>query len=141
MQNYIVFGKRLFLKTKGAKQKCEEFVTEMYFKLFQIKGYGDTKIIPGVEAARLEELLKLSPAWEKLKPLWLNIADSLYDLSPGRTCLGYPPHGCTTYLSKNCTSEDNERVQNWMKSQQLQFYNNRLFKTESENQVFIAVFL
>jgi hypothetical protein len=57
----------------------------------------------------------------------------MYDLSSGKTCLGYSPHGCTTYMSQNCIPEDNQRVQDWMKTQQIEGYNTRLFKTVSED--------
>nr|XP_023013816.1 dipeptidyl peptidase 3 [Leptinotarsa decemlineata] len=99
------------------------------------KGFGDTKFIPNIEQNRLEELLKLSPNWEKLEPLWKSLKDALYDLSPGKTCLGYTPEGCTTYLSKNCTPEDNEAVQNWMKSEKMECYNTRLFKTVENDKI------
>ncbi|KAK4883773.1 hypothetical protein RN001_000044 [Aquatica leii] len=47
----------------------------------------------------------------------------------GRTCLGFPPEGCTTYFSSNCTSEDSARVQNWLKKHNLESYNTRCFKS------------
>lgn len=111
------------------------YICTKCYLFLNVQGYGDSKFIPGIEKERLEQLLKLSPIWDKLQPLWDGIRNEVYDLSPGRTCLGYPPHGCTTYLSKNCSPEDNERVQKWMKSQKLQAFNNRLFKTEAENKV------
>lgn len=99
------------------------------------KGFGDSKIIPGIEAERFEALLKVSPVWGELKELWEDLKETIYDLNPGKTCLGYPPQGCTTYLSKNCDSSDSERVQNWLKTQQIQCYNTRLFKTIKDDQV------
>lgn len=80
-------------------------------------------------------MLKLSSIWIQLQPLWNEIKDSIFDLQPGKTCLGFKPTGCTTYLSKNCTSEDNEKVQNWLKTENLECYNTRLFKTESNSKV------
>lgn len=103
------------------------------------KGFGDSKIIPGIEADRLEELLKLSPIWGQLQPLWAELQDKIYDLSGSKTCLGYPPHGCTTYLSKNCDASDSERVQNWLKTQQIQCYNTRLFKTVKGDQIIYEI--
>lgn len=92
------------------------------------KGFGDTKIVPGIKSDCFERLLKVSTIWEQLQPLWVHLKDIVYDLSPGRKCLGYPPQGCTSYLSKNCDASDSERVQNWLKTQQIQCYNTRLFK-------------
>lgn len=83
----------------------------------------------------MEEILKLSTIWNDLQPLWSETKDSIYDLQPGKTCLGFNPTGCTTYLSKNCTPEDNEKVQNWLKTEDLECYNTRLFKTESNSKV------
>ncbi|KAJ3648845.1 hypothetical protein Zmor_020616 [Zophobas morio] len=93
------------------------------------KGFGDSKFIPGISKDRLEALLEKSSAWTDIEPLWCKLKDVIYDLEAGKTCLGYAPHGCTTYLSKNCTPEDNQRAQEWMKSQQIDAYNTRLFKT------------
>ncbi|XP_057662440.1 dipeptidyl peptidase 3 [Diorhabda carinulata] len=95
------------------------------------KGFGDTKFIPNIEKQRLEALLKLSPIWSELEPLWKQFKDSLYDLENGKSCLGYGPSGITTYLSHNCTPKDNEKVQNWLKSEKIECYNTRLFKTVS----------
>lgn len=99
------------------------------------KGFGDTKFIPNIEQNRLEELLALSPSWPEIKALWNMYKDIIYDLSPGKTCLGYNPLGTTTYLSKNITPEDTEKVQNWLKSKKIECYNNRLFKFEEKNEV------
>ncbi|KAB0803489.1 hypothetical protein PPYR_00459 [Photinus pyralis] len=94
------------------------------------KGFGDTKIVPAIEPERLEEVLKLSPVWSDLQSIWncFNLKERLYDLSQGRTCLGFPPDGCTTYFSANCTSEDNARVLSWLKKLNLELYNTRCFK-------------
>lgn len=94
------------------------------------KGFGDTKFVPGIEASRFEKLLKLSPIWSDLQSLWycFNLKERLYDLRQGHTCLGYPPDGCTTYFSANCTVEDNARVLNWLKKHNLELYNTRCFK-------------
>ncbi|KAJ8926984.1 hypothetical protein NQ314_020545 [Rhamnusium bicolor] len=99
------------------------------------KGFGDTKFIPNIDQNRLEELLKLSKIWDQLLPLWVELKDTLYDLKPGKTCLGYNPEGCTTYLSKNCTPLDHEIVQKWLKSEKIECYNTRLFKTEDNGKV------
>lgn len=80
-------------------------------------------------------MLKLSSNWNELQPLWNEIKDIIYNLRPGKTCLGFNPTGCTTYLSKNCTPEDNEKVQKWLKTQNMECYNTRLFKTERGSDV------
>lgn len=104
--------------------------------MYVYQGFGDSKIVPNIEPGRLEGLLKLSPIWSKIESLWVKLKGPIFDLSPGKTCLGYAPHGLTTYLSKNCTPEDNEKVQKWMKNEKLEMYNTRLFKTSGEGKVF-----
>lgn len=83
----------------------------------------------------MEELLRLSKVWNEIKPLWELCKDAIYDLSLGKTCLGYSPHGCTTYFSKNFTSADNDNVKKWMKKKQLEPYNTRCFKTEKNGKI------
>ncbi|KAF5280315.1 hypothetical protein FQR65_LT03124 [Abscondita terminalis] len=99
------------------------------------KGFGDTKFIPGIEPDRFEQIIKLSPIWSDIHALWnsFNMKRQLYDLRQGRTCLGFPPQGCTTYLSSNCTPEDAARVLNWLTKHNLESYNTRCFKTSSAN--------
>lgn len=80
-------------------------------------------------------MLKLSPIWSELQAIWywFNLKERLYDLREGHTCLGFPPHGCTTYFSGNCGPLDSERVQKWLKKQNLEGYNTRCFKSEISN--------
>ncbi|KAJ8984299.1 hypothetical protein NQ317_012269 [Molorchus minor] len=111
------------------------YVCGLFCNAGNYKGFGDTKIIPNIDQNRLEELLKLSKIWNQLEPLWAGLKDILYDLKPGKTCLGYPPEGCSTYFSRNCTPQDDELVQNWLKSQKIECYNTRLFKTEQNGKV------
>ncbi|XP_076268047.1 dipeptidyl peptidase 3 isoform X2 [Rhynchophorus ferrugineus] len=103
------------------------------------KGFGDTKFIPNIEKSRLEELLKTSTAWADIEPLWHEYKDAIYDLSSGKTCLGYNPAGITTYLSKNVSQADTEKVQNWLKTRQIECYNSRLFKYEEDGKVVYEV--
>lgn len=87
--------------------------------------------MPGIDVERLDGLLRLSEEFESIESLWNDVKRVIYDLSDGRKCLGYRPNGCTTYFSKNFTEKDNERVQNWSKSNQIELYNTRCFKTVS----------
>lgn len=89
--------------------------------------------MPAMEPHRFEQLIKLSPVWADLEVLWntFNLSKRLFDLSEGHTCLGFPPQGCTTYFSSNCGPEDSLRVQKWMKKENLECYNTRVFKKES----------
>lgn len=83
----------------------------------------------------MEELLQLSQSWNEIQSLWGQCKQDIYNLSPGKTCLGYPPEGCSTYFSKNFTAADNDNVQKWMKKKQLEPYNTRCFKKETNGKV------
>ncbi|XP_019868430.1 dipeptidyl peptidase 3 isoform X2 [Aethina tumida] len=98
------------------------------------KGFGDTKFIPNLEKDRMEGLLKLSANWSELESLWNEYKDRIYHLSKDTLSLGYNNQGLTTYLSKNVTPEDNEKVIKWLKDQNMEAYNTRLFKTEVNGQ-------
>ncbi|XP_066244886.1 dipeptidyl peptidase 3 [Euwallacea similis] len=99
------------------------------------KGFGDKKIVPHIKQDRLEKLLVISKNWEEIQLLWDDIKESIFDLQPGKTCLGYNPQGVTTYLSKNITPEDTTKVQNWLKTKKFECYNSRLFKTEQNGKI------
>lgn len=108
----------LFIYTAGIFSNCGNY-----------KGFGDLKIIPGIEFDRFEGLLKVSQAWPEIESIWESIKDTVYDLSNGRTCLGYRPHGITTYLSSNITAEDAKVIQQWMSTKNLGLFNTRAFKS------------
>lgn len=100
-----------------------------------LKGFGDLKIIPGIEQEKLEGILKLSPAWNQVQNLWTTLKDDIYDLSNGKTCLGFRPHGITTYLSSNMSTEDCKTVQEYMSKTNLGYYNTRAFKSLENGKV------
>lgn len=85
----------------------------------------------------MEQMLRLSPVWSELQNVWqfFNMKESLFDLREGRTCLGFPPQGCTNYYSENCSPEDSDRVQKWLIRHNMESYNTRVFKNEKHNGV------
>ncbi|XP_018321476.1 dipeptidyl peptidase 3 [Agrilus planipennis] len=99
------------------------------------KGFGDTKFVPNINEERFEGILKLSKQWSHIESLWNEYKSQIFELKKGRTCLGFPPQGCTTYLSANCGPEDNKKVENWLKKHQLEPYNSRCFKTENNGKI------
>lgn len=107
------------------------YAAGVFANMGNYKGFGDTKFIPNIDRVRLMDLLKVASNWDQIKELWAEIGDAVYDITPGRICLGYPPHGCTTYFSRNFTSEDNAKVQDWMKKKGLESYNTRCMKYDS----------
>ncbi|GFY75011.1 dipeptidyl peptidase 3, partial [Trichonephila inaurata madagascariensis] len=55
--------------------------------------------------------------------------ESIYSFDDNKRHLGFPPTGTTTYLSKNFTPEDNEIVTEFLKKENIEVFNSRLFKT------------
>lgn len=100
-----------------------------------MQGFGDTKILPGIDENKFEGLLKLTSAWEDVEPLWTSLKERIYDLSGGKKCLGYQPDGISTYISSNMTPEDTKKVQDWMASKNLDYYNTRTFKYENAGKI------
>lgn len=88
------------------------------------KGFGDTKFVPALEPDRLEQMLRLSPIWSDLQALWyyFNMRERLFDLRQDKTTLGFSPHGCTTYFSSNCTTDDSIRVQIWLRRHNIETF-------------------
>lgn len=94
------------------------------------KSFGDSKFIPCISASSFEAVLKTSPNWAAMQPLWTWSAGLLYDLSPRLLSLGWgPDKGISTYYSANVTEADATAVQSWADSRGLtQQYNSRVFK-------------
>lgn len=84
---------------------------------------------------QLERLLELSPNWKDLVSIWRDVCTDMFDLRPGRTCLGFHPDGITTYCSKNFDETDTKRVQAWLTNRSLESYNTRWFKRVHNNVV------
>ncbi|XP_028036421.1 dipeptidyl peptidase 3 [Bombyx mandarina] len=101
------------------------------------KGFGDTKFIPNLPAESLELIIKASKAYEKdnthILKLWQNTKNAIYGLAPRLTSLGLANKGVTTYFSSNCTEEDSNLVNDWMKTKLIEAYICRTFKTVADD--------
>jgi len=97
------------------------------------KGFGDSKIIPGLPLEKLEEVVKISDVYSKQPKLFQDLWDSckvaMYSLSDKDKSLGFWDKGVTTYFSSNCTIEDSKIVNAYLKSIKMEAYNCRTFKT------------
>lgn len=96
------------------------------------KGFGDSKIIPNLTADKFEKFLFSTKAFQEntsLNEVWKRVKDLIYDLSPPKCHLGLKGKGTTTYFSANCSSEDADIVSRYLKSVQMEAYNNRVMKT------------
>lgn len=94
---------------------------------------GDAKIVPNVEAATFEKIVRSSSAFAKqpehIGKLWSRVKGPLFVLSPTTVSLGLGDHGITTYFSDNCTKVDADLVNEWLKKVKLEAYNCRTFKS------------
>jgi dipeptidyl-peptidase-3 len=101
------------------------------------KGFGDSKIVPGLSVDKFEAIVKSSKMYvenaSKTESLWNQVKESIYSLNDTNKSLGLKGHGITTYFSSNCTKEDADFVGEWMKLKKFEAYICRTFKTIDEN--------
>jgi dipeptidyl-peptidase-3 len=97
------------------------------------KGFGDSKIIPGLELIAFENIVKSSKLYAsqtaRVEKLWNEIKTPIFSLNDQNKALGLKGEGITTYFSSNCTKEDAEFVGDWMKLKKIEAYICRTFKT------------
>ncbi|CAH2075146.1 unnamed protein product, partial [Iphiclides podalirius] len=101
------------------------------------KGFGDTKFIPNLSKETFELIVKSSKAYENdnthITKLWKKVQNPIYSLQPRLTSLGLANKGVTTYFSSNCTEEDSNLVNDWMKTKRIEAYICRTFKTTADD--------
>ncbi|CAG5035838.1 unnamed protein product [Parnassius apollo] len=101
------------------------------------KGFGDTKFIPNLSKEAFELIVKSSKAYEDdnthMTKLWQKVQNAIYSLTPRLTSLGLANKGVTTYFSSNCTEEDSNLVNDWMKTKRIEAYICRTFKTTADD--------
>lgn len=97
------------------------------------KGMGDTKFVPNLDVDKFELIVKSSKAHktdtEAIDNLWKKCKVPIYKLTDRAKSLGLADHGVTTYFSDNCTKEDSDVVNEWLKLKKLEAYICRTFKT------------
>lgn len=116
------------------------YTAAMFSYMGNYKGYGDTKIIPGLPVDKLERLIAAAnfsghKSKEGVLQLWNEIKGKVYSLSEREKQLGLGDKGITTYFSGNCTHDDAELVNRFMKANNLEACNTRCFKTLKDNVV------
>nr|XP_026486159.1 dipeptidyl peptidase 3 [Vanessa tameamea] len=101
------------------------------------KGFGDTKFIPNLSKETFESIIKASKAYANdnihITKLWENTKDAIFSIAPRLTSLGLSDKGVTTYFSSNCTEEDSNLVNDWMKTKRIEAYICRTFKTVADD--------
>ncbi|KAJ1351826.1 hypothetical protein KIN20_007977 [Parelaphostrongylus tenuis] len=109
------------------------YVAGFYYNNGNYRGFGDTKIIPNVDVAKIDafvrstEIAKSSHSfictWEAVKPL-------ISSLDCRQLRLGFGNEGVTCYHSENITKEDAEKVGRYLKARRIESWNSRLFKDD-----------
>lgn len=127
------------------KEKALETLSEEEYTAFLVytagvfantgnyKGSGDTKFIPNLPQDKFETVVKLCGNYQKqpkiIQDLWDNCKNSIYSLQEKEKILGFWDKGVTTYFSSNCTLEDSKIVNVFLKKNNMEAYNSRVFKT------------
>lgn len=97
------------------------------------KGMGDTKFVPNLEADQFDVIVKSSRAFKTqesaVSSLWSKTKIPIFYLTDCTKNLGLNGKGITTYFSDNCTEEDSDRVNEWLKLKKMDAYICRTFKT------------
>lgn len=98
------------------------------------KGMGDTKFVPNLDVDQFELIVKSSKAYktetDTLEGLWNKCKKPIFHLTDRTKSLGLADHGVTTYFSDNCSKEDSDFVNEWLKLKKIEGYICRTFKTE-----------
>lgn len=109
------------------------YVSAFFANSGNYKGFGDSKIIPGVDSDKTDLIIKSSKAYQQkqadIDRLWNLVKEPIFSLNDTNKALGLKGEGITTYFSSNCTKEDADLVAEWMKSKKLEAYICRAFKT------------
>jgi dipeptidyl-peptidase III len=109
------------------------YSSNFYANAGNYKGFGDSKILPGLDVAKFEAIVKSSKAYQEnqkeIEKLWSQVSEPIFSLTDDNKALGLKGEGITTYFSSNCTKADADLVAEWMKSKKLEAYICRTFKT------------
>jgi len=115
------------------------YTSGIFFNQGNYKGFGDTKIIPGLPMNKLEALVKKAKFQgqksAEVQKIWNETKDQIYSLSEKEKQLGLGDKGVTTYFSANCTQEDADRMNRFMKKQKIEGWMTRCFKTINNGKV------
>ncbi|VDP91206.1 unnamed protein product [Echinostoma caproni] len=131
-------------KTKGFSED-EVNAVMSYFacvcgNLGNYQNFGDTKFIPAISHNRLAEFLSVTDAFSKT--MFEELSPSIYSLNSRRLRLGFgPSEGISTYYSADCSREDAEIAQTYLKATNMEAYNTRLFKecTSEDNRHVVSL--
>lgn len=106
------------------------YAAVLYSNSGNYKGFGDSKIVPGVEESKIRALVEKSIAGkdEKVKKTWDAVEKVIGSLNDNELQLGFGDVGVTSYLSSNITKADTEKIDRFFKQNNIESWNTRLFK-------------
>lgn len=81
--------------------------------------FGDTKFIPRCISSSFRSIVAASSVSDVLLPLWDEIAEEIYDLSPSKRQMGLDGKGISTYYSSDITTLEIKAVQAFLADQKL----------------------
>lgn len=94
---------------------------------------GDSKIVPNLDEQQFEKIIFSSKAYATdtaiIEGLWNRCRNGIFLLTDRTKNLGLCPDGVTTYFSDNCSVDDSNLVNEWMKMKKIEGYICRTFKT------------
>ncbi|KAK7868635.1 hypothetical protein R5R35_008443 [Gryllus longicercus] len=109
------------------------YTSGIFTNMGNYKGFGDSKIIPNLSEEKFEAVIKASQAYQdqpkEIEYIWSLCKNKIFSLSEEEKTLSFPDKGVTTYFSRNCTLEDAELVNEFLKNKKMEAYNSRVFKT------------
>lgn len=97
---------------------------------------GDTKFLPNIDEKVFEAIIRSSKASREdektIEGLWQMTRKGIFLLTERTKNLGLKDQGITTYFSANCTKEDADFVNEWLKVKRIEAYICRTFKIVNE---------
>eukprot|EP01062_Namystynia_karyoxenos_P031732 TRINITY_DN2350_c0_g1_i1.p2 TRINITY_DN2350_c0_g1~~TRINITY_DN2350_c0_g1_i1.p2 ORF type:complete len:853 (+),score=326.41 TRINITY_DN2350_c0_g1_i1:112-2559(+) len=112
--------------TKRELDQIMVYAAAFYHDLGNYRGFGATKIVPGIPSARFELLCKKAG----LAQGWRKCGRQIYSLTKREREQKLPPVGVSSYYSANIVEEDVLEIDKWMADRKMYAYNTRLFKEE-----------
>lgn len=107
----------------------------LFTLISKFQGMGDTKFVPNLSAETFDVIVKASHAFklhtDAIEKLWSKTKNPIFHLADRTKSLGLGENGITTYFSDNCTQEDSDCVNEWLKLKKMDAYICRTFKTEA----------
>uniref|UniRef100_A0A0M3HQ99 Dipeptidyl peptidase 3 n=1 Tax=Ascaris lumbricoides TaxID=6252 RepID=A0A0M3HQ99_ASCLU len=118
------------------------FTAGFYANNGNYKGFGDTKIVPGVSPDKFRALLEKSEASKKyanFMKLYRSIEEHVFSLEAKDLNLGFPDKAVTGYHSQLVTKADTDLIDRYFQSKHMEGWNTRLVKKTDGNKVLYVV--